>query len=465
MHPLTKPIRVVFDTTEPGYKTKTYLAYAMVFVLAAGDAVRYTVGWVGWGIILAGLLASVITLIVKNNPKKIIGLVPWPLWTLLAWMLLSVIWSSYRGFTLTAVLSQSATTLVGLFFAGLFTWRHLLKVFADSARFILGASFLFELYAALVVRGPIEPIFKNYSGNTPPAAAFLWTQGNLFDGQRIQGIVGNSNLLAYVAMIGLVVFSIEAAIIGTKRWISVGSLLMALAAILLAKSSGIYFALAAITVAAVVSIAAEGKPTEVRHRYYRITWAAAGAALIGTLLYRREVFEFFGKSPDATGRTGIWKSVLHLIEQKPITGWGWISHWVPGVYPFEGLAVINNVPYYQAHNAYLDIWLQLGAIGLVIFLVMIFLTFVPLWRLAVRHTSALYLWPILLFVGILVQNLAESRMLIEIGWVLLTIFVTKVNESDQVLEPRGRSVKRERVVATLKGLGSALVKRSGSGSR
>lgn len=138
---------------------------------------------------------------------------------------------------------------------------------------------------------------------------------------------------------------------------------------------------------------------------------------------------------------------------------------MPGVYPFEGLAVINNVPYYQAHNAYLDIWLQLGAIGLVIFLVMIFLTFVPLWRLAVRHTSALYLWPILLFVGILVQNLAESRMLIEIGWVLLTIFVTKVNESDQVLEPRGRSVKRERVVATLKGLGSALVKRSGSGSR
>jgi hypothetical protein len=461
MHPLTKPIRVIFNTREPGYKTKTYLAYLAVFVLAAGDAVRYSIGWFGWGILAATVVIGAVTLIVKNEPRRVLGLIPWPLWLFFTWLVASNFWSHYQGFTLLASLSQLATSTVALFLAGLFSWRHLLKVLADTIRFILTSSFIFELVAAAIVRGPIPPIFKNYSGDVPPAPAYLWTQGNLFTGERIQGIVGNSNLLAYVAMIGLIIFAVELAIIGTKRWVSVLSLVMAVSAIWLAKSSGITFALAAVAVSAVVSIAAEGKPTEVRHRYYRFAWGAAAITALTVLLFRREVFELLGKSPDMTGRTGIWKSVLGLIEQRPIVGWGWISHWVPGVEPFEGLAVINNVPYYQAHNAFLDIWLQLGLIGLAIFLVMLFLAFVPLWRLAVRHTSALYLWPILLLIGLVVQNLAESRMLIEIGWVLIMLLVIKINEPDEKLEPRGRSPKRARAMATVLGLGSALARRLG----
>lgn len=452
MHPLTQPIRVVFNTREPGYRTKTYLAYAMLFVLMAGDAVRYTVGWGGWIGILAVLFAGALTLVIKNEPRRIFGLAPAPLWVLLGWMLLSSIWSFYHALTVGASFVQLATTIAGLFFAGLFSWRHLLKVFADVVRFILASSLIFELYAALIVRGPIEPIFKNYSGNTPPASAFLWTQGHLFDGQRIQGIVGNSNLLAYVAMIGIIVFAVEYAIIGAPRLISIVSLALAIGSIALARSSGIDFAMAAVAVSAVVSIAAEGKPKEVRHRYYRIAWIAAGAAAAVILLFRREIFDLLGKSPDMTGRTGIWKLVLGLIEDRPLLGWGWISHWVPGVKPYEGLVVINNVPYYQAHNAFLDVWLQLGIIGLLIFGLLILTTFIPLWRLAVRHTSSLYLWPILLFIGLLVQALVESRMLIEVGWVMLVIFAAKANEPDDVLEPRGRSPKRARVVASLKNL-------------
>ena len=465
MHPLTKPIRVIFNTREPGYRSKTYLAYLAVFLLAAGDAVRYSLGWFGWGALGAVVVVGAVTLIARNDPRRILGLIPWPLWLFFTWMVASNFWSNYQSFTLLACIAQIATTVVGLFFAGLFSWRHLLKVLADSIRFILGASFIFEFVAAAIVRGPIAPIFKNYSGDVPPAPAYLWTQGNLFTGDRIQGIVGNSNLLAYVAMIGLIIFAVELAIIGTQRWVSVVSLLMAGGAIWLAKSSGIAFALAAVAVSAVVSIAAEGKPTEVRHRYYRVAWAAAALAAATVLLFRREVFELLGKSPDMTGRTGIWKSVLGLIEQRPIVGWGWISHWVPGVEPFEGLAVINKVPYYQAHNAFLDIWLQLGIIGLALFTLALFLTFVPLWRLAVRHTSALYLWPILLLIGLIVQNLAESRMLIEIGWVLTSMLIIKVNEPDEKLEPRGRSPKRARAKATLSALGSGLAKRLGSPGR
>jgi O-antigen ligase len=313
-------------------------------------------------------------------------------------------------------------------------------------RFILGTSLLFEFIAAAIVRGPIAPIFKNYSGDKPPADAYYWTQGNLFEGQRIQGIVGNSNLLAFVAMLGLVAFAVEYAIVGTARWVSAVSFIVSAGCVVLAKSAGIGFALAAVAVAALVSILAEGKDRETRHRYYRFAWVAAGLTGLFVLLFRAQVFEFFGKSPDMTGRSGIWKIVLKMIGEHTWTGIGWISNWVPGVKPYEGLVVIDRVPYYQAHNAYLDVWMQIGAIGLALFLTLIVFTFVKSWRLAVRHTSALYLWPVLTFVGLLVWSATESRMLIEIGWVLLVLFAVKVWEPEETLEPRGRSPKRVRLL-------------------
>jgi O-antigen ligase len=108
--------------------------------------------------------------------------------------------------------------------------------------------------------------------------------------------------------------------------------------------------------------------------------------------------------------------------------------------------VINKVSYYQAHNAFLDMWLQGGILALLIFIVMLFITFVKLWQLAVRHTSSLYLWPILVFIGLIVQNFTESRLLSELGWVLLTLFVIKVRDPLEMLEPLGRSLKRVRLL-------------------
>jgi O-antigen ligase len=296
------------------------------------------------------------------------------------------------------------------------------------------------------VHGPIAPIFKNYEGDVPPAPAFYWTQGHLFDGNRIQGIVGNSNLLAYVAMLGVVIFFVEYLIVGTSRWLSAASLVLSVGAIWLAKSAGVGFAMAAIAISAIVSFAAEGKDRATRHKYYRIAWASAGTVAVIVLFYRAQVFELIGKSPDMTGRSGIWKIVLHLIEQKPWLGWGWISYWVPGVKPYDGLVVINNVPYFQAHNAYLDVWLQLGIIGLLIFAALLVFSFVKIWRLAVRHTSALYLWPIFILIGLLVWSLTESRMLIESGWLILTLLAVKVNEPSANLEALGRSPKRAKLL-------------------
>lgn len=410
-----------------------------------GDAVRYAIGWLGWGLLLGALLVATLIQLFRVDWRSTFQRTPWPLTGILGLMLVGSIWSNYPAVSLGAAIVQLATTAFAIFLAASFNWRELLRLFAGTLRGILFASVIFELYAALVVRGPIEPFFPNYSGDHPPAVAFYWTQGNLFSNDRIQGIVGNSNMLAYMAMIAVVVFAIEVAANTTTRLVSVMSFLAAVPMLVLSRSASIGFALAAVVAAAVVSIAAEGKDRDTRHRYYRVAWGVIGTGALLVLTYRAEIFSLIGKSPDMTGRTKIWKIVLDLIDQRPLQGWGWSSYWVPWVEPYKGLVVINNVPYYQAHNAFLDVWMQLGIVGLGLFLLLIGMTFVRVWRLAVRHTSPLYLWPILVFVGIVTQNLTESRILVEIGWVILVLFALKVQEPTEMLEPTGRTPKRARL--------------------
>lgn len=445
MEPITTSIRVVVDRSSAGYRTRFATAYAALTVLMGGDAIRYAIGWLGWAMVLGVLLIATLVQFFRADWRAALKRMPWPLTALLGLMLIGSLWSNYQLVSFGAALVQLATTSFALFLATSFSWREILRVVSGTLRGILFTSVLFELYAALIVRGPIEPFFPNYSGEKPPAVAFYWTQGNLFTDDRIQGIVGNSNMLAYMAMIAIVVFAIEVAANTTTRLVSALSFIAAVPMLVLSRSASIGFALAAIVAAAIVSIAAEGKERDTRHRYYRVAWGVIGTAALLVLTYRAEIFSLIGKSPDMTGRTKIWKIVLHLIDQRPLQGWGWSSYWVPWVEPYKGLVVINHVPYYQAHNAFLDVWMQLGIFGLGLFLLLIGLTFVRLWRLAVRHTSPLYLWPILVFVGIVTQNLTESRILVEIGWVLLVLFAVKVLDPEEKLEPLGKSPKRVRL--------------------
>ncbi len=408
--------------------------------MLAGDAVRYSIGWAGWAVVVGVGAVIALVALIAGKPGKTLLRVPIPLALLLALMVLSVIWSQYRGFTGIAIVAQLGTTVFALFLANQFGWRQLLNVFANALRFVLASSLLFEFAAAIF--GPIKPIFPNYEGDEPPSASYLWSQGNLFDGDRIQGIMGNANLLAFTAVLGIMVFLVEYIVTHRKRNIPLASLVLAVLLAALAKSAGMTLAIALIAFAALIAIFSEGRDRATRHRIYGYgIWALVSVAVMG-LIYRVELFDLLGRSPDASGRFYIWGEVLNLIWEKPLEGWGWISYWVPGVEPFEGLIVINKVPMYQAHNAFLDVWLQLGIVGLVLLIWLMVSGFNRLWAVAVRHTNPLYLFPLFGFLVIAAQSLTESRLLIEISWALLVLLTTKSREPFAELEPLGRTPKR-----------------------
>ena len=445
MNPMTQLIPVVADKKAPGYRFRLTLAYLGIFIISAGDTVRYAIGFPAWGAVCVLLAIVSLTIFLRSGGVATLRRMPYTLTALLALMLLSVAWSFYPLYTLVGYAGTLIATAFALFLIATFSWRDLLNIFANVFRAILASSILFELYAALVVRGPIAPIFKNYTGPVPPSGAYYWTQGTLLRWVRIQGIVGNANLLAYVAMLGFFLFVVQYAIRQPSRKLSLASALLAVACLALTRSASIGFAMTCAIAVGIVALIAEGHDRETRHRYYRLAWTLFGIMIFFVLVYRQEIFTLIGKSPDMTGRSDIWKAVLGLISQRPIQGWGWISYWMPGVKPYEGLIVRDNVTYYEAHNSYLDVWLQLGIFGLLLLIAVITFTFIKVWRLAVRHTSPLYLWPLLVLVSLILQNLTESRMIVELGWVLVVIFAVKVNEPAESLEPRGSSPKRLRM--------------------
>jgi O-antigen ligase len=404
----------------------------------AGDAVRYSIGWWGWGIIIGIGTIATVAFLLAFDARPTFRRIPEPLALFVFWMGLSAVWSQYRPQTVLSFSLQVASVLFALFLANQFGWRQLLNVLSNTVRFILITSLLFEVYAAIT--GPVEPIFPNYEGD-PPAPAYLWSQGNLFEGERIQGIVGNANLLAFVAVLGLLLFLIEFIVTAGTKLTPAISFGLALALAALSQSAGMFFAGLLVSFAAAIAIIAEGKLPAVRHRIYRIALALLGVLAAVVAVFRVEIFEFLGKSPDASGRFDIWQTVFGLVLEKPIEGWGWIGYWIPGVEPWEGLVTIHGVPMYQAHNALLDVWVQLGVVGLAAMVWLLLQSFTRLWRIAVRHTSPLYLYPLFIFLVISAQSLTESRLLIEISWVLLVLVSVKSREGFSDLEPMGTSTK------------------------
>lgn len=438
--PITQPIRIPFDRTSKRYKSAAALAYLGLFTILAPDAIRYSFSWLGWSIVVIGLTIWTVVALAIKSPAKTLTRIPVPMLGLMGLMLLSLIWSQYREMTLVTLGLQITASLFAIFLANQFTWRQLLHILSNTIRFLLASSMAIEIYAAIT--GPLKPFFPNYSGDEPPHASYLWVQGNLMQFERIQGIMGNANLLAFTAVLGMLLFLIELIVTDRSKWLPALSLALAISMAFLAKSAGMTVAMGLIAFAALVAILSEGRPKPTRHKIYRIAGLVLGIAILAGIVFRDLVFDLLDRSPDATGRFSIWEKVWGLITEKPLEGWGWIGYWIPGVEPFEGLVEINGVPMYQAHNAYLDIWMQLGILGLGLMIWLMIAVFARLWAVAVRHTNPLYLYPLFVFLVIAAQSLTESRLLIEAGWVLLVLLATKSREPFAELEPLGRTPKR-----------------------
>ncbi len=419
--------------------TSAFRLWFAVFVLftgIAGDFWRNLLTWYGWGIIIALVIAgSVLALVSLRRTVRLYKL-PYPLLAFLVLATFSIAWSQYRIESVGGVVAQFATTAAGVAVAVTLSWEELLVVLGRVFRLILGLSLIFEFVVSAFIRHPIFPVWLVPENPAHPAALLYWSRDLLFSGGKIQGIVGNSSLLAMASLLGLIVFAVQLATRSVRPVVGWIWLIAALAFIAITQSATILLALAAVViVAAAVVLARTASTPRGRSIRYAIIAIVVLILAVVALVKRTALLHALGKSSDFTGRSEIWAKVIALAHEHPAFGWGWISYWVPWVAPFNHLIVKGGVQVLHAHDAWLDVWLQLGIVGLVVFTALALSTLVRSWLFAVDRvvvdpsTPGNYSWltvlPLLMFVAQLVQSVAESRMLVEGGWMLLVIWAVK----------------------------------------
>ena len=395
------------------------LATAGFFTLAAGDFWRYLLSWWGWGAIVGILLVLGIVELVRARLE--LRRLPLLLFASLGLMALSITWSAYRVESVIGVAGTLVTTAFAVFLATCLTWPELVDALARAMRAALALSLLFELIVAVFVRDKVLPFFVDYSDLEKIPNAFYWSRDVLLEGGRIQGIVGNANILAMIALLALIA-GVAKIVAGRGTMVSF-VVWSALAVGMLALTRSTTVLLAGAAVAAVVLLAWFARRGTGPRRVATAIALVVGSALVAVLavVFRGPLLALAGRSDDLTNRLDIWTAVTDLAAERPVAGWGWISYWAPWIPPFDDLAVIKGVTYLQAHNAWLDVFLQLGVIGLVVVGLFVLATLLRSWVYAMDGPRDHALVPLALVTALLVQSLAESRLLIEIGWALLVI--------------------------------------------
>jgi O-antigen ligase len=418
------------------------------FTLLAGDAWRYTIGWFGWAALVLALAAIGVVLLVRNRSRWAFGRLPYPLLAFLLLAVLSTAWSFYPGATALGAVALLITAVGAVAIAVSFSWKELLRCLGLAVRFILGLSFLFELYVSLIHRGPVLPLVPepgiDYSTLDKVPQMLYWSRNELFDvlnGGKIQGIVGNSVLLSFVALVGIIVFALQFAGGATRRRSTLLWLALAILALAFSRSATILAALAVVlVVTAAVLLVRAARTARARTVNYLLIggFVVLGAAL--ALVLQKQLLLALGKSEDLTGRLDIWATVIHLAQQRPIIGWGWVSQWVPWVAPFDTLVFRNGVRQLHAHDTWIDLWFQLGVVGLIVFGALVLSAVARSWSFAVDRpqaaaTSSLpytaeALLPLLVLTALLVQSVAESKLLVEFGMFFLIVVAVKTKRRE-----------------------------------
>jgi O-antigen ligase len=404
-------------------------------------------------ITIAGGVLSVVLWIVLRPPVQWRRL-PWFVVAYVAWATLSLTWSAWPQTTALTLLLLYITTLQALFIGGVLTWRELVRAIASALKWVMALSILFELWVAVFIGQPILPGFVVEKADDPIE---YWSRNNLFDFPgRLQGIMGNANLLAPVALLAIVVFAIRLASGAPRRtflwiWIALSAYLF-----VRASSATAYLAAAAVAVVliTVLLMRRAAKPGE-RTKYY-LAYAVVGlGGVVGLWLLRDVIFTALGRSADLTGREGIWEAVLSRAAERPWIGWGFATPWVTGDPAFDVRLTDHGQPVMQAHNMWVDVSMQLGIIGVVL-LALLYFAFVwrawffaidrPRWDLrADRPYSPLTLLPTLVGAIVLVQGLAESTPLLLWGWLFVVMLGAKIKQSPHVgVGPAERSAAIER---------------------
>ncbi|UYO98182.1 O-antigen ligase family protein [Microbacterium sp. M28] len=365
-------------------------------------------------IVLALCVIGTAILIVRREELSLLRLAPSSLLAFLALALVSVIWTTDRGDTVFAWLALLGYAVLAITIGHIRDTLQTVRAIGDTLRVLLALSLGLEIVSGILLDLPI---------------AFLGIDGALASGGPIQGIFGTRNMLGFITVIALITFVIEWRTQSVTAPVAVPSIALAGFLALLSASP-------TVLVLAVGVGAATAALTIVRHtapaRRVVVQWVLASlttVTLAVALVLRHPIIAWLGAGSDFSMRADLWNRILDFVALKPLQGWGWFGPWRRGEYPFNYLNYLLDQQHATALNAYFDVLLQLGAVGLVLFLLLGGVALVRSWLVASSRRSVVYAWTPLILVTLAVDSMFESFTLSDVGWFMLVLCALRAGQS------------------------------------
>jgi len=332
------------------------------------------------------------------------------LWVLVAMMVLSLGWSMSPEYTLESIRGEVLPmTAFAVYFASRFNMREQMVLVAIA----LGIGALLSFFYAIAIPSVGKHIGDKFDG----AWKGIYSQKNNFSTTMtltillffVLGVVNRPGIERFLARIGLAV-SVAMIILSTSK-------------------SGLIIFLAMMVIMILTRLFRwQGRRSVL---VLDLAGLTALGAIAGLSVTWQDIVIGLGKDPTLSARTYIWTGAIDKIMDQPLLGYGRAAFWVPDSLPaFEvGLLAGSKgfVPSH-AHNGFIDVALDVGLIGLGLFVFGLLLTYLIAIRRAYKAQEPEDLWPFAFLTLLSMSNLTETVLMnrVTLYWVLYMVIFLSV---------------------------------------
>jgi O-antigen ligase len=387
----------------------TLIALGLAF---STHLLRSVMGWAGLlGALAALVVLAILSMIARRQSIEWHGLLPVSILAFIGWCALSVLWSTSAVQTLLGLGYQVAFAFLAIYIALVRDTIQIVRATGDVLRVLLALSLALELLSGLLLDLPI---------------VFLGIQGNIAEIGPLQGVFGSRNVLGLVSLLAAVTFTIEMRSRSISRQTGIMSLSLAAITLVFTHSPVM---LVVTLVTALAAVALYGlRRSPVTGRWSLQVGLLVTALLVAVLAWgsRARILELLNAGSQFDARLTLWQEMRRLVELHPLEGWGWVGRWpTTPITPYGWLDFVTHTAHASGLNAFLDVYFQLGLVGLLLFGLLVTLAFGRSWLLASSKHTLVYTWAPMILVVLLVTSAAESTILVEFGWLLLLICSVK----------------------------------------
>jgi len=295
---------------------------------------------------------------------------------------LSVTWSVDPATSLRRAFALTMWTLFGLYLASRYDTKTLLR--------LLGVAL--GLLALMSIAGVIL---------TPDYGIELG-----FDKGAWRGVFTTKNTLGEMMLLAAVVFGLFASRKGPARVPAMFGVVLAMTLIFFAKATAALLIVAVLALTIPIVLTFRKNNAAAALVLCILLGVSAGASV--AIADRDAVLSVLGKDATLTGRTVLWSAVEDRIEERPILGYGYSAFWEANGVQSEQVRTAIGWSTPHSHNGLLDMWLDMGLIGVLALVAAYVLALKRAW-IALRASMQLDgVWAMTFLVMLFLGNATES---------------------------------------------------------